>query len=135
MYESRKNMGDVCEDVSNAIEKRKDVLSEEQQHDRDSEPRQNEAQLHIPNPTELGIEDYVIHELQKAFPQEDVSFKIYRSSIIPELVVEMECCYGMKNLSVGFNYFELFNIVSSINDYIVSVCIQKFEKALKGVTK
>ena len=30
MYESRKNMGDVCKDVSSAIEKRKDVLSEEQ---------------------------------------------------------------------------------------------------------
>ena len=134
MYESRKNMGDVCEDVSSTIEKRKDVLSEEQQHDRDSEPRQNEAQLHIPDPTELGIEDYVIRELRKVFPQEGVSFKIYRSSIIPELVVKMEYCYGMKNLSVGFNYFELSKLVS-INEHIVSVCIPKIEEALKGVTK
>ena len=30
MYESRKNMGDVCKDVSSSIEKRKDVLPEEQ---------------------------------------------------------------------------------------------------------
>ena len=134
MYESRKNMGDVCKDVSSSIEERKDVLSKEHEHNRDSKQRQDEAELHIPDPTELGIEDYVIRELRKVFPQKDISFKIYRSSIIPKLVVKMEYCYGMKNLSVGFGYFELSNIVS-INEYIVSVCIQKFEEALKGVTK
>ena len=134
MYESRKNMGDVCKDVSSAIEKRKDVLSEEHEHNRNSEQRQNETELHIPDPTELGIEDYVIRELRKVFSKEGVSFKIYRSSIIPELVVKMEYCYGMKNLSVGFNYFELSKMISP-REYIVSVCIQKFEEALKGVTK
>lgn len=65
MYESRKNMGDVCKDVSSSIEKRKDVLSEEQQHHRDSEPRQDEAQLHLSDTTELGIEDFVAHDLGK----------------------------------------------------------------------
>lgn len=55
MYESRKNMGDVCKDVSSAIEKRKDVLSEEHEHNRDSESRQDEAKFHILDPTELGI--------------------------------------------------------------------------------
>lgn len=60
MYESRKNMGDVHKDVSSAIEKRKDVLPEEQQHHRNSEPRQDETEFHIPDPTELGIEDYVV---------------------------------------------------------------------------
>lgn len=57
MYEFRKIMGDVCEDVSSSIEKRKDVLSEEQQHHRDSEPRQDEAQLHLSNAAKLGIEN------------------------------------------------------------------------------
>ena len=134
MYESRKNMGDVCEDVSSAIEKRKDVLSKEQQHHRNSEPRPDEAQLHIPNPTELGIEDYVIRELYKAFSKEGVSFKIHRCSTSPELVIEMKYWYDMNHVCVGFSYFELSKMISP-NEYIVSVCIQKFEEALKGVTK
>ena len=134
MYESRKNMGDVCKDVSSAIEKRKDVLSEEHEHHRDSEPRQDEAELHLSDPTELGIEDYVIHELRKVFPQEGVSFKTHRSSTIPELVIEMKYWYDMNHVCVGFSYFELSKMISP-NEYIVSVCIQKFEEALKGVTK
>lgn len=39
MYESRKIMGDVHKNVSSAIEKRKDVLSEEHEHHRNSEQR------------------------------------------------------------------------------------------------
>lgn len=69
MYESRKNMGDVHKNVPNSIEKRKDVLPEEQQHHRNSEPRLDEAELHIPEPTELGIEDYVVHDLGKIFEE------------------------------------------------------------------
>lgn len=134
MYESRKNMGDVCEDVSSAIEKRKDVLSEEQQHHRNSEQRQDETEFHIPNPTELGIEDYVIRELYKAFSKQGVSFKIYRSSTIPELVIEMKYWYDMNIVSVGFDYFELSKMISP-QEYIVAVCIGNFEEALKGVTK
>ena len=134
MYESRKIMGDVCEDVSSSIEKRKDVLSEEQQHNRDSEQRQDEGELHLSDAVGLGIEDYVAHELRKVFPQEDISCKFYSDPIISNLVVKMEYCYGMKNLSVGFNYFELSKMMSP-QEYIVSVCIQKFEEALKGVTK
>lgn len=65
MYESRKNMGDVCKDVSSPVEERKDVLSEEHEHHRDSEPRLDEVKLHLSHPTELGIEDYVIRELRK----------------------------------------------------------------------
>ena len=60
MYESRKNMGDVCKDVSSSIEKCKDVLSEEHEHNRNSESRPDETEFHIPDPTELGIENYVI---------------------------------------------------------------------------
>ena len=62
IYESRKIMGDVCEDVSSSIKKRKDVLLEAHEHDRDSERRQNETEFHIPDPTKLGIEDYVVFE-------------------------------------------------------------------------
>ena len=65
MYESRKNMGDVRKDVSSAIKKREDVLSEEHEHHRDSEPRLDETEFHIPDPTELGIEDYVVYDLGK----------------------------------------------------------------------
>ena len=60
MYESRKNMGDVCKNVSSSIKERKDVLSEEHEHHRDSEQRQDETKFHIPDATELGIEDYVV---------------------------------------------------------------------------
>ena len=134
MYESRKNMGDVCKDVSSFIKKRKDVLPEEHEHNRDSEPRPDETEFHLSDAVGLGIENYVIRELRKVFPQEDISFKIYGDPIIPVLVVKMKYCYGMENLSVGFNYVELSKIVS-IKEYIVSVCIQKFEDALKGVTK
>lgn len=127
MYESRKNMGDVCKDVSSTIKERKDVLSEEHEYHRDSEQRQDETEFHISDPTELGIEDYVIRELRKVFPQKDISFKIYRRSAIIELVVEMEYWYDMNNVSVGFSYFELSEMLSP-REYIVSVCIQKFEE-------
>ena len=134
MYESRKNMGDVCKDVSSSIEKRKDVSSEEQQHHRNSEQRQDETEFHLSDAVGLDLKDYVIRELYKAFSKQGVSFKIYRSSIIPELVVKMEYWYGMNNISVGFNYFELSKMISP-QEYIVSVCIQKFEETLKGVMK
>ena len=75
MYESGKIMGDVCEDVSSPVEERKNVLSEEQQHHRNPEPRQNEAEFHLSDTTELGIENYVIHDLRKVFPQEKVAFE------------------------------------------------------------
>ena len=88
MYESGKIMGDVHKNVPSSIEKCKDVLPEEQQHHRNSEPRRGEAELHIPDPTELGIEDYVV-----------------------------------------------LQAVKNIYGYIVAICIQKFEEALKGVTK
>lgn len=65
MYESRKNMGDVCKDVSSAIEERKDLLSKDCEHDRNSKPRQDEVKLHLSNTAQLGIEDYVIRELGK----------------------------------------------------------------------
>ena len=66
MYESRKNMGDVCKDVSSAIEKRKDVLSEEQQHHRNSKQRQDEAELYLSDAVGLDLEDYVVlHDLGK----------------------------------------------------------------------
>lgn len=134
MYESRKIMGDVCEDVSSSIKERKDVLSEEQQHDRDSEPRQNEAELHLSDAVGLDLKDYVIRELYKAFSKQGVSFKIHRSSTIPELVIEMKYWYDMNHVCVRFSYFELSKMISP-NKYIVSVCIQKFEETLKGVMK
>lgn len=65
MYESRKIMGDVCKDVSSPVEKCKDLLSEEQQRYRNSEPRQDKVKLHLSDAAELGIEDYVIRELRK----------------------------------------------------------------------
>ena len=134
MYESRKNMGDVCKDVSSSIEERKDVLSEEQQHDRDSEPRQDETQLHLSDTTELGIKDYVIRELRKVFPQEDISFKVLVDHTFPFLQVRMDYDNGDQTLDVYFSYYEILNVISPY-DYVVAVCIEKFEEALKGVTK
>lgn len=133
MYESRKIMGDVHKNVSSSIEKRKDVLSEEQQYHRDSESRQDKAQLHLSNPTELGIEDYVIHELRKVFPREDISFKVLVGHTFPFLQVSMDYDNGDQT-GVYFSYYDFLNAISPY-DYVVAVCIENFEKALKGVTK
>lgn len=127
MYESRKNMGDVCKDVSSSIEERKDVLSEEQQHDRDSEPRQNEAQLHLSDATELGIEDYVMHDLRKVFSQEEVKFEC---KILEHLGIIVKMRTYDKVYSVLFSNQELQS-VRNIYGYIKAVCIEKFEKVVK----
>lgn len=58
-------MGDVCEDVSSSIEERKDALSEKHEHHRNSEPRRDEAELHLSDAAELGVEDYVVRYLAK----------------------------------------------------------------------
>lgn len=131
MYESRKNMGDVCKDVSSPVEKRKDILSEEQQHHRDSEPRQDEAKLHLSDSIELEFENYVIHNLRKAFSQEYVAFEC-RILNLTGIVVSMR----MENrvVHVFFSWGEL-NRVRNIYDYITAVCIAKIEKVLKGVAK
>lgn len=87
MYESRKNMGDVHKDVSSAIKERKDVLSEEHEHDRDSEPRLDETEFHLSDPTELGIEDYVVlRDLGKVIGTSIVAcYKNYRQKFEEEL--------------------------------------------------
>lgn len=131
MYESRKDMGDVCKDVSSSIEERKDVLSEEREHHRDSEPRQDKVKLHLSNTAELGIEDHVIRELRKVFPQEDLAFEV-TTLPIGIFVVRMRTIKQV--CTVAFNPEELSNIVG-VRGYIIAVCIQKFEEALKGVTK
>ena len=127
MYESRKNMGDVCKDVSSSIEKRKDVLSEEQQHNRDSEQRQDETEFHIPNPTELGIEDYVIHDLRKVFSQEEVKFEC---KVLEHLGIIVKMRTYDKVYNVLFSNQELQS-VRNIYGYIKAVCIEKFEKVVK----
>lgn len=127
MYESRKNMGDVCKDVSSSIEKRKDVLSEEHEHHRDSEPRQDEAQLHLSNATELGIEDYVIHDLRKVFSQEEVKFEC---KVLEHLGIIVKMRTYDKVYSVLFSNQELQS-VRNIYGYIKAVCIEKFEKVVK----
>ena len=131
MYESRKNMGNVCKDVSSSIEKRKDVLSEEHDHNRDSEQRQDEVKLHLSDTAELGIEDYVVHDLGKVFSQENVIIECEKF-VSSDIVVRMKL--ENKVMSVMFTKQEL-QLVKNIYGYIVAVCIQKFEEALKGVTK
>lgn len=131
MYESRKNMGDVCKDVSSSIEKRKDVLSEEHEHNRNSESRQDEVKLHLSDTAELGIEDYVVHDLGKVFSQENVIIECEKF-VSSDIVVRMKL--ENKVMSVMFTKQEL-QLVKNIYGYIVAVCIQKFEEALKGVTK
>ena len=131
MYESRKNLGNVRKDVSSSIEERKDLLSEEQQYHRDSEPRQDEVKLHLSDATQLGIEDYVIRELRKAFPQEDLAFEV-TTLPIEIFVVRMRTINQV--CTVAFNPKELSNMVDA-RGYIIAVCIQKFEESLKGVAK
>lgn len=92
MYEFRKTMGDVCEDVSSPVKECKDVLSEEYEHNRNSEQRQDETEFHLSDAVGLDLEDYVVlHDLGKV------------------IGASITACYK--------NYR------------------QKFEEALKGVTK
>lgn len=74
MYESRKIMGDVCKDVSSPVEERKGGLSEEQQHDRDSEPRQDKVKLHLSHAAQLGIEDYVMDTVTKKIRERYIEY-------------------------------------------------------------
>lgn len=60
MYESGKNLGNVRKDVSSPIEERKDVLSEEHEHHRNSEQRQDETEFHLSDAVGLDLEDYVV---------------------------------------------------------------------------
>ena len=115
MYESRKNMGDVCKDVSSAIEERKDVLSEEHEHHRDSEPRQDEIEFHLSDAVGLGIENYVIHDLRK---------------VLEHLGIIVKMRTYDKVYNVLFSNQELQS-VRNIYGYIKAVCIEKFEKVVK----
>lgn len=131
MYESRKIMGDVCKDVSSSVEKCKDVLSEEHEHHRDSEPRQDEAKLHLSDATQLGIEDYVIHDLRKIFSQEYVAFEC---RVLDPIGVVVRMRMEDRVIHVFFSWEELKS-VRNIYGNIKAVCIAKFKEALKGVAK
>lgn len=126
MYESKNNMGDLCKDVSSAIEKRNDALSKEHEHHRDSESRRDEVDLHLSDAVGLGIEDYVIHDLRKVFPQEEVAFEC---RILEPLGIVVRMRTYDKVYHVLFSNQELQN-VRNIYGYIKSVCIKKFEKEL-----
>ena len=137
MYESRKNMGDVCKDVSSSVEERKDLLSEEQQHDRDREPRQDKVKLHLSDTIGLDLENYVIKGLRQAFSQEEIQFKVTMHDgglAFPFINVTMDFDNIDKSLDVYFSYYELLDIANPY-DYVLSVCIEKFEEEMKGVTK
>lgn len=137
MYESGKNLGDVCKDVSSSVEKGEDVLPKEQQHHRDSKPRPVEVEFHLSDTVGLGIENYIIKGLRQSFPQEEIQFKvtIYDNWLaFPFINVTMDFDNLDKPLDIYFSYCELLDIVNPY-DYVVLVCIQKFEEALKGVTK
>lgn len=127
MYETRKNMGDVHKNVSSAIEERKDNLSEEREHNRDSEQRQDETEFHIPVHTELGIEDYVVHDLRKVFSQEEVKIEC---KVLEHLGIIVKMRTYDKVYSVLFSNQELQS-VRHIYGYIKAVCIEKFEKVVK----
>ena len=133
MYESRNNMGDLCKDVSSAIEKLNDALSEEHEHHRDSESRRDEADLHLSDAVGLGVEDYVIHDLRKVFSQEEVKFEC---KVLEHLGIIVKMRTYDKVYSVLFSNQELQS-VRNIYGYIKAVCIEKFEKSskMKGVTK
>lgn len=133
MYESRKNMGDVCKDVSSSIEERKDVLSEEQQHHRDSEPRQDKVKLHLSHAAELGFKNAIIQELRKAFPNKLIGVNV-RCFPFVIIVKGKMLIKGPNVITCMFSLSELLE-VQNVIDYITAVCIEKFEEALKGVTK
>lgn len=125
MYESRKNMGDVCKDVSSPVEERKDVLSEEQQHHRDSEPRQDKVKLHLSHAAELGFKNAIIQELI------GVNVRCFPFVIIVKGKMLIK---GPNVITCMFSLSELLE-VQNVIDYITAVCIEKFEEALKGVAK
>lgn len=126
MYESRKNMGDVCKDVSSSIEKCKDVLSEEQQHDRDSEPRQDNVKLHLLHAAELGIEDFVSRKIISRYKRYKPEVLLNRDVYFSELF-KVQIIMTISGQKVYFNILydmdEMKNIKPPIEEYV-------FEKAV-----
>lgn len=89
MYESGKNMGDVCKDVSSAIEKRKDVLSEEHEHHRDSEPRQDEIEFHLSDAVGLEVGNDVVQRLIERYKEYDPSVEFFEMRMPPSFYVRV----------------------------------------------
>lgn len=138
MYEFRKNMGDVCKDVSSSIEERKDVLSEEQQYDRDSEPRRDEVKLLLSDTTELGIEDYIIDTVTKKireryiefdpvlyFKQYEYLFEMFQIQI--NMMISGKECY----FKILFNSEEMFKTNIPIEEYILQNLICFIDEEIK----
>lgn len=126
MYESRKNMGDVCKDVSSSIEECKDLLSEEQQYDRDSKPRRDEVKLHLSDAAELGIEDYVsrkiISRYERYKPEVLLNRDVFFSELFKVRVIMM--ISGQKvYFDILYDKDEMENINIPIEKYV-------FEKAV-----
>lgn len=124
MYESRKIMGDVCKDVSSPVEERKDLLSEEQQHHRDSEPRQDETQLHLSDTTELGIEDFVSRKIISRY-------KHYKPEVLLNRDVYFSELFKVRVIMLISGQKVYFDILYDM-DEIENIPIEKyvFEKAV-----
>ena len=134
MYESRKNMGDVCEDVSSSIEKRKDVLSEEQQHHRNSEPRQDETQLHLSDTTELGIKDFVsrkiISRYERYKPEVLLNRDVYFSELFKVRVIMM-ISEQKVYFDILYDMDEMENINTPIEKYVFEKAVRFIDEEIK----
>ena len=134
MYESRKNMGDVCEDVSSAIEKRKDVLSEEHEHHRNSEQRPDETEFYIPDPTELGIKDFVsrkiISRYERYKPEVLLNRDVYFSELFKVRVIMM-ISEQKVYFDILYDMDEMENINTPIEKYVFEKAVRFIDEEIK----
>ena len=127
-------MGDVSKDVTSTIEERKDVLSEEQQYHRDSEVRQDEAELHLSDNTELGIKDFVsrkiINRYERYKPEVLLNRDVYFSELFKVRVIMM--ISGQKvYFDILYDMDDMENINMPIEEYVFKKAVRFIDEEIK----
>lgn len=134
MYEFRKNMGDVCKDVSSSIEERKDVLSEEQQHYRDSEPRQDETKFHLSDTTELEVRNPVALRLIKQYKDYNPSVEFFEMQMPPRFCVHVRFHLLNKpvlNFRLAYSMEEIYRAKFPKENYIFEKAVRFIDEEIK----
>lgn len=134
MYEFRKTMGDVCEDVSSPVKECKDVLSEEQQHDRDREPRQNKVKLHLSDTIGLDLENYISREIISRYKRYKPEILLNRDVYFSESF-KLRTIMTISGQKVCFDILyvmdEMENINMPIEEYVFEKAVRFIDEEIK----